>query len=327
MGSLKVKGVQEFPFELQLCAHLEAEREGIIGRQLGGGVETPGARIVDVVHVTPGPEFRRRQQIGPKTIPQRALDADVKIRSADTITAVIEGPPDRAREVAERAAEAGFFECERRDGRWVVRQTVRYPDWFDHLTAIENKPDLDRPGDMAKQLRFDVAVGLFDHVILATADHVTGAHLNRIPDVVGVWRFDPGDRRLRVIREPTHLDATGPGTEIRAERALQTDLSLVAATSVQRARRRVAERAWGRGWRPKEFPACDNCTVTTDALPSCTYFDRLVDPATDCAPSCPGHQPAPPPDVDLAAHRAARTAWDPESAAFVSEQSDLRQFD
>lgn len=319
--------VQEYPFELQLCAHLEAERGGILGRQLGGGVASPGARIVDVVHVTPGPEFDRRQRIGPNTIPRQALDADVKIRSADPVTAVIEGPPERARDVAERAADAGFFECERRDGRWVVRQTVTYPDWFDGLTAIENKPDLDRPGDLGRQLRFDVAVGLFDHVVLATTDHVTRAHLNRIPDEVGVWRFEPADRRLRIVREPTQLDATGPGTEIRAERALRTGVNLVDAASVQRARRRVAERAWGRGWRPTEFPACANCSVTPDALPSCTYFDRLVNPATECAPSCPGHQPAAAPDVDVESYRAARTAWDPEAAAFVSEQSDLRQFD
>lgn len=319
--------MREYPFELRLCAYLEDDREGLIGRQLGGGVDNPGIRVNDVIHVAPGPGFERRRKIGSDTIPQRAIEASVGTGSVKPVTEVFETSPERAREIAEQAAIAGFFERERRDGRTVVRQTTTYPDWFGEITAIENKPHLDRPGAMARQLRFDVALGLYDRIVLATADHVTGAHLNRLPEAVGVWRFDPESSEREVIREATPLQPSEGGTEICAERPLRTDVALVESQSVRKARRRVAERVWGKGWRPERLPACGHCEPTGKGLPYCEFFERLVDPRHECSPECPGYTPSPPPMVDLEAKRAAHSPWDPDVAAFASEQAELDRFE
>jgi hypothetical protein len=319
--------VREYRFELRLCAYLEDHRDGVVGRQLGGGVDNPGTRVNDVIHVAPGDEFEHRRRIGSDTIPEAALDAPAKVGTVTPVTDLFETTPERAREIAERAAEAGFFERERRGGRTVVRQTTVYPDWFSEITAIENKPDLDRPGALARQLRFDVALGMYDRVILATADHVTGAHLNRVPDPVGVWRFDPESGERTVIREASSLPVSEAGTEIFEEHPLRTVVAFVDAPSVRKARRRVAERVWGKGWRPERLPGCGQCEATAKGLPYCRYFDRVVNPMAECGPACAGHTPAPAPPVDVEAKRAEHSPWDPDSAAFVSEQAELDRFD
>lgn len=318
--------MREFGFELKLCAHLELQRGGVVARQLGGGVDRPASRIVDVVHVGPGPDFERRQRIGPSTIPQAALEADVGIGTYKPVTSVIDAPPERARAVAEQAVAAGFFERERQDGRTVVRRTTDYPDWFGTLTAIENKPDLTRPGSLSEQLRFDIALGLFDRVVLATADHVTGAHLNRLPDAVGVWRFDPEADSYTVIRDPSPLGAVSEGTEIRTEEPLRTAITPISAGEIATARRRVAERAWGKGWRTYSLPECANCDPNPAGVPACTHYDRVVDPVRECGADCPGHDPGVAPDVDLDDRRATRTAWEPDPAGMSSRQSNLEQF-
>lgn len=326
-ADLQPNSVREYRFELRLCAYLEDHRDGVVGRQLGGGVDNPGTRVNDVIHVAPGQEFERRRKIGSDTIPQPAIEAPVRLGTVTPVTELFETTPERARAIAEDAAEAGFFERERKEGRTVVRQTTAYPDWFNEITAIENKPDLDRPGAMARQLRFDVAIGLYDRVILATVDHVTGAHLNRFPEPVGVWRFDPESGERTVIREPSPLPTSEAGTEIWEERPLRTDVTLVDAPSVRKARRRVAERVWGKGWRPERLPACGQCEATAKGLPYCGYFDQIVNPINDCGPGCPGHTPSSPPTVDMEAKRAEHSPWDPESRAFVSEQAELNRFD
>ncbi|MFC6764247.1 DUF5787 family protein, partial [Natrinema soli] len=56
--------MSEFAFELELCAHLESRREGIVARQLGGSVADPGGRILDVLCVEPGSEFDDRVALG-----------------------------------------------------------------------------------------------------------------------------------------------------------------------------------------------------------------------------------------------------------------------
>ncbi|MFB6111615.1 MAG: DUF5787 family protein [Halobacteriaceae archaeon] len=322
--------MREFAFECHLCAHLEATREGIVGRQLGGGVTRPGSRIVDIVHVAPGPEMATRARIGPTAIPRAALEADVGVGRWRPVTSVLPGPPERARELADRAVDAGFFERTRRDGDSVVRQATTYPDWFGRLTAIENKPDLSRPGAMAHQLRFDIALGLFDRVILATSDHVTGAHLNRLPAAVGVWRFQPDGGTVTEVRAPRPLNGAGPsvspGTEIQEEATLRTEVDLVGADAIRLARRRVAERAWGQGWRPDRLPECARCEPTAEGLPHCTHFGRVVEPTRECGTNCPGHEPAEPPPLDQAANRAARTPWNPEAPGVASEQASLEQF-
>jgi hypothetical protein len=315
--------VSEYAFELALCAHLERTREWVLGRQIGASVADPGARVVDVCGVVPGPEFDRRAAITSETIPPRAVESDVGAGRAVDPTEAFDCAPDHARRVADRAVEVGFFEAERRGSRRHVRATTRYPDWFGRLIGIENKPDLGRPGDLRRQLRRDASLGLFDLSILATESYVTGAHLNRIPDAVGVWRFDDGD--LTVVREPTPLDPAAPGVEPLAERPLRTDVAVVAPDAKARKRRAVAERAYGKGWRP-DYPGCAAMQPTDDGRPYCRAFDRVVDPASECGEACSQYTSADPPAVDRAALRDDRTPWVADPAGVARRQAGLDRF-
>jgi hypothetical protein len=299
--------VQEFAFELALCAHLERTHEAVVSRQLGASVH--GRRVADTVLVLPGPAFAERAAITAETIPPAAVESDVGPGRARKPSAVLDCHPERTREVTERAVAVGFFE---RDGT-AVRQTVRYPeDWFDGLLGVENKPDLDRPGDLETQLLTDVHLALFDEVVLATATHVTGAHLNRIPDAVGVWEFDPATGRREVVREPEPLESSGYGVEVCERRPGRTVIEVATPAEKARARRRLAERAYGKGWRTYDLPACRRIDPDRDGLPRCPWKGGVVRPSTDCGTGCGGHDPADPPAVDAEGLRAERTPWEPE---------------
>ena len=316
----------EYRFELALCAALESP-DSVVARQLGAGVTNPGGRIVDVCVLTPGPEFDRRASITADRIPDPAIEAAVGPGEAVPVSAAFDLPADRAAAVIDRAVGVGYLERDRRDGRAVVRATARYPDdWIGSLTAIENKPDLSTPGDLAAQLRYDVALGLFDEVVLATGSYVTRAHLNRIPETVGVWRFDPESGDREVVREPTRLDPGASGVEIRDERALRTDVALVDPAEKARKRRRIAERAYGKGWRP-DPPRCVYARATDDGRPHCDRFDQIVDPGRDCGTTCAAFEPADPPALDRDRLRDARTAWvaDPDGAE-PRRQASLSRF-
>jgi len=314
----------EFGFELALCATLERE-DRVVARQLGAAVETPGARIMDVCLVEPGAGFDDRAAITPERIPAAAVDAPVGPGTAVPVRDAFDGPPERRAALAERACEAGYLRRERRDGVECVRATARYPDdWFDRLVGVENKPDLERPGDLDAQLRFDVALDLFDEVVLATASYVTRAHLNRLPDPVGVWRFDPETGERSVVREPAPLDPSEPGVEILDERPARTDVRVVDADAKARKRRRLAERAYGKGWRPSP-PACVHAAATADGRPRCAAFGRVVDPGSDCT-DCPNREPGDTPDVDREGLRADRTAWVAEPDGGPRRQAGLDRF-
>ncbi len=310
--------MREYAFELALCAHREPQVDGLLARQLGASCH--GTRVLDVVELAPGPRFDDRVSLCPGTIPAPVLESDVGPGTARDPREAFDAHPDRLDDVVEAAVTAGYLERERRDGRDLVRATGRYPEgWAGRLRGIENKPDLGRPGDLERQLRTDVSLGLVDEVVLATASHVTGAHLNRIPDAVGVWRFDPETGGREVVREPTPLDADGPGVEPLAEHSGRTDIAVVTAAEKRRARRRLAERAFGKGWRPaaEVWPDCARVTVDERAgvgpLPDCPWKGRLVDPASECGPACGGHERGTAPAVDPEAARAAATAWDPDA--------------
>ncbi|ESP87269.1 DUF5787 family protein [Candidatus Halobonum tyrrellensis] len=319
----------EFGFELALCAHLERATDWVVARQLGAAVVSPGSRVMDVVGVVPGPGFDARARLTDRTVPDAAIDADVGVGEARYWRDAFDRDDDWAREALERAVDCGFFERERRGGRTYVRQAARYPDdWVGKLVGIENKPDLGRPGDLRRQARVDAALGLFDEVWVATESHVTGAHLNRLPASVGVWRFDPETGDRTVVREATPLAVDEPGVEVRDEHPLRTDVAFVTPAAKARRRRRVAERAYGKGWRTYEFPACTRCVATDDGRPRCDYFGRVVDPATACGPDCPGHEAGDPPavDADLDALRGARTPWVRDPAGAARRQSGLDRF-
>jgi hypothetical protein len=321
--------VREFHFELALCAHLERERpESVVARQLGGGVES--RRILDSVVVEPGDGFDRRRAITPERIPAPAIESDVGPGRSRYWKPAFDIHPERAEAVVERAVELGFFERERRNGRTYVRQTTRYPDWVDRVVGVENKPDLDRPGDLRRQLRVDVSLGLLDEVWLATESYVTGAHLNRIPDAVGVWRFDPETGERETVREATVLDPDAAGVEVLEERPGRTDVAVVSPGAKARMRRRLAERAYGKGWRTYAMPACENAAAGdcagTSGLPYCAYKGRFVDAASECGPDCGGYRPADAPETDPERERARRTPWDPDPDGLAREQARLGQF-
>jgi hypothetical protein len=319
--------VNEFAFELALCAHLEAETGWLPARQLGATVADPGRRVVDVCAVVPGPGFDDRAAITAEEIPVRAVESDVGRGRARRWQRCFDCHPEAARRATDRAIEVGFFECERRRGHRYVRRAVRYPDdWFDRLVGVENKPDLGTPGDLQRQLRTDVSLALFDEVVLATESYVTGAHLNRIPEAVGVWRFDPETGERTVVREAAKLPVAEPGVELVARRGLETEVAVVSTDAKAQARRRIAERAYGKGWRTYDLPACEHATTTGDGRPRCRAFDRVVDPATECGPGCQSREAGPPPEVDRAALRASRTRWVPDPPGVARRQAGLDRF-
>ncbi len=320
--------MREFAFELAVCATLEAESDGIIARQLG-----THTRIVDVVEICPGPEFETRLEITSETIPALAVESDVGVGRACRPRDAIDAASDRATNIADRAVELGFFEAERRGGSRYVRRAVRYPEWIGRLRAFENKPDLGRPGDLELQLRKDVSLGLFDEVVLITESYVTGAHLNRIPDPIGVQRFDPETGTFETIREAEPLSTTAPGIAVLESTPTRVDIEPVTAAEKTRLRRRLAERAYGKGWRPDELPGCERANASgppfgpDDALPYCAWNGRFVDPARECGPECDGYDPAEPPGTDVEDVRADRTPWIKEPDGVRRRQVGLDRFE
>ncbi|WP_277554852.1 DUF5787 family protein [Halobaculum limi] len=319
----------EFAFELALCAHLERATDWVLARQLGGAVAAPGSRVVDVVGVVPGPNFDGRTRITDRTIPPAVVEADIGVGESVPVTRAFDTRPDRARGLADAGVDCGFLVEERRGGTRCVRRATRYPDdWVGELVAIENKPDLGRPGDLRRQLRVDASLALFDQVVLATESHVTGAHLNRIPEAVGVWRFDPETGDREVVREAGTLDADDWGVEPLDEYPGRTDIAVVSPAAKVHKRRRIAERAYGKGWRTYEFPGCGNCVADADGRPYCEHFGRVVDPASACAESCAGFEAADPAadEGEAASLRAERTPWVRDPPGVGSRQAGLDRF-
>ena len=316
----------EFRFELALAAHLEATTDQLIARQLGGAVADPGCRIMDLCCVRPTDALADRAAITSREIPPLAIESDVGAGGAVDWRDAFDCSVEHAQSVVDRAVECGFFTVERHNGRRYVRQTTRYPDWIDSVVGIENKPDLDRPGDLDRQLRIDTALALFDTVVVATESYVTRAHLNRLPGAEGgggAYR-ESGGRRAAAARTPLATDE--PGSEPTAAEPLRTDIEIVPPDAKNRRRRRIAERAYGKGWRPETLPGCEHATATDDGRPYCAYYDRVVNPATDCGEGCPGYEPSEPPAVDLAAIRDERSPWVADPDGVSRSQSGLDRF-
>lgn len=325
--------MREFGFELALCAHLEGDQpvsrhlagDQVISRQLGGHVH--GRRVLDTVVVEPGPSMHERTAITPETIPRPAIESDVGPGRARYWKDVFDCHPERAKVAIDRAVEVGFFERERRGSRTFVRQTARYPgDWFESLVGIENKPDLGRPGDLAMQLRTDVSLALVDRAVLATASHVTGAHLNRIPEPVGVWRFDPETGECEVVREAEQLPADERGIEPIDEFPGRTEVRVVSPAEKRRARTWLAERAYGKGWRTYDLPACAQMDPDGDGLPYCVWKGDLVQPSVECGVSCEGYQHGTRPDADFEDLRATRTPWVADPVGRQRHQARLDRY-
>ncbi len=320
--------MREFAFELTVCAALEDRSDGIIARQLG-----THNRIVDVVEVIPGPAFGERTKITPNAIPSPAIESDVGVGRARRPKNAFDTHPDRADGLADRAVELGFFENVYRNGRRYVRQTVRYPDWIGGICAFENKPDLGRPGDLKLQLRKDVSLSLFDEVILVTESYVTGAHLNRIPEQVGVWRFDPDEGEFAVIRNPVRLRSSETGIAVLDEFPARVDIEPVTADKKAILRRRIAERAYGKGWRPEEDSGCARLHPDSpafddarDMLPYCEWKDRFVDCVRECDSECGGFKIADDSIIDTDSVRDRRSPWVRDPDGVKRQQVGLDSF-
>jgi hypothetical protein len=181
-------------------------------------------------------------------------------------------------------------------------------------------------------LRKDVSLGLFDEVVLVTESYVTGAHLNRIPEAVGVRRFFPEEGRFEVVREATALPTDAPGIAVLDETPARVDIEPVTAEEKSRYRRRIAERAYDKGWRPDALPACERAEASgpdfrpDDALPYCAWKDRFVDPARECGVDCEGYDSADPPEADAVAARARNSPWDPDPTGRERRQVGLDSF-
>ena len=87
----------------------------------------------------------------------------------------------------------------------------------------------------------------------------------------------------------------------------------------------LAERVYGKGWRPA-LPDCRRVDPTDDGRPYCPALGRVVDPGSDCGDACPHHDPGPAPDVDADGLRAARTAWVADPDGVGRRQVGLNRF-
>ncbi|AWB28144.1 DUF5787 family protein [Halococcoides cellulosivorans] len=290
--------MREAAFELAVCAHVE-ERDRVLARQIGTGVDT--RRIADVIVLDPGPDFETRASITDRAIPPVVIEAFAA--SDPRPAAAVDAHPEHAQRAIEHALDAGALVAERDGRRTTYRLARPYPDdWVDSIVAIENKPDLDRPGDLRAQVRHDVSLGVVDRVVLVTASHVTGAHEHRVPDPVGIWQFDPASGERRVVREALSLDPDDWGLEVLDRDPGAWTIETVDQSAKRRRRIAIAERAYGAGWRPSrsDWPACARCSavsVGTATLPDCAWADRIVDPRAECGPDCPGFEAAADPDV------------------------------
>lgn len=321
--------VGEYAFELALCAHLESADDVIVSRQLGGAVVDADRRVLDVVIVEPGRTFDDRARLSEATIPRRILESPIGAGTFRDWRRAL-GDGIAAEKAIERAINIGVLEVDHDRGRELVRLVDRYPkDWFDRIIAIENKPYLDEPGALYEQLQFDVSLGLADSVVLVTESYVTRAHRNRFPDEIGIWRFDPEEVSIEVITEASELATDGPGIEIANRQTGRTEIDIVDTTSKQHARRHLAERAYGKGWRTYRLPPCGQVDPDRGPFPGgpyCSHFDRLIRQERDCGPRCPGFEPAAPPPVDLAGLRARCSPWIRNPPDRRSHQSSLERF-
>jgi hypothetical protein len=317
----------ERAFEFQLCAHLEETRDAIVARQIGGSPVRDRRRILDVVCIEPGQAFETRTQIGSRSIPDVLLRAAIPTGRFTPARRCLEVDPPHRETIIDAGVAAGFLERERRGGRTVIRRTVAYPtDWFDRIIAIENKPDLRSPGTLPDQVRFDLSLAVADAVIVATASTVTGAHLNRIPDAVGVWEFDPQLGSCTVHRDPQQLRTDAPAVVPTGRRSDHVTVRPVSVAQKRRVRRRIAERAYGRGWRRFPLVGCAHFRLDAAAAPRCTELGSPIDPAHTCGEHCPFFAPAAPPADVRTAVRAARTPWVADVDGFAREQSRIGEF-
>ncbi|XVH31054.1 DUF5787 family protein [Haloferacaceae archaeon DSL9] len=287
----------EFTFELLACRWAELswppsgdrETTHIVARQLG----TKRRRWDTVVVEADADALARRERFG-----EDELDADLLflVRHAPDEWAWYRdalphpGYPWRyVREAIHRASDRGVLDTRRRGNRIEIRSTAPYPDWVRRIIAIENKPDLNASAARAlqDQLEHDISSGLADEVWLATRRTdaaVEPALLEAMPVEVGVVTLD-FERGVTPASGSVAWHPTRTGTD---------------RTETQEAtRRKLAERAYGRGWRRYHETMRPDCRhfelrrAGRGLLPWCAAKGRSQTAAA-CSWSCSAFEPEPP---------------------------------
>ena len=300
----------EFTFELLVCRWAELvwppdgsdaaeDSEVIVSRQLG-----TQRRRWDTIVLECDPEgLAARQAFGDRTIDGELLPV---VRHAPAEWAYYrDALPNPGydwryvREAIHRAAARGLIEKRKNGRRIEIRRKRPYPDWVRRIVAVENKPDLDASAAAAltDQLTHDVEAALADEVWLATTrtgDRVEPALLSEFPVEVGVLTFDfdaddgaavsPGDAAVDWL--PSSLE-TGSASE-----AFDT-------TEKAQRRRRLAERAYGKGWRAFTDTMRPDCRqfelrrAGRGLVPYCAAKGRCQTEA-ECGSRCGSFEPEPP---------------------------------
>lgn len=296
----------EFGFELRFCAWAERAWTAytsadayVVARQLG-----TQRRRWDTVIVESSPDkLRERAVLG-----ERTLDPDLRFLAEHAPAEWAwyrDALPDPGypwryvRQAIHRGAARGVVEKRRNGSRIQIRRVGPYPEWVDRLVAVEHKPDLDASAarDLADQLERDVALGLADEVWLAT--EATGARvepalLEEMPVEVGILVFDPDTGDAEVVWHPRALAPDEPGERVGGGEAETVDSARKAEL-----RARIAERAYGRGWRryvDNMRPDCRHFHLRRDGagyVPACGARG-WEQTESACGSSCDDFEPEPP---------------------------------
>ncbi|WP_255194578.1 DUF5787 family protein [Natronobeatus ordinarius] len=307
----------EFGFELRSCRWAELawppdDRSSgavLVARQLG----TKRRRWDTIVLECDPDGLRKRARFGPER-----LDSDLRhvIRNAPAEWAYYrDALPEPGyswryvREAIHRADDRGILETRRNGNRIEIRRRWAYPDWFERVIAIENKPDLDAAAarDLRPQLEFDVALALADEVWVATratGERVEPVLFEDLPVEAGILTLEPETLEADVAWYPRTLSVEKPGTHI-LERPTGGDRDASAArfeyvdpAEKTELRLGIAERAYERGWRSfveTMRPDCRHFELRdlNGLVPRCASKGRCQT-AAECAGSCPAFEPEPP---------------------------------
>ncbi|QLC33863.1 hypothetical protein EFA46_006500 [Halarchaeum sp. CBA1220] len=296
----------EFGFELRVCAWAErhwtpAEPDSrvLVARQLG-----TQRRRWDTVIVEADPEgVRTRAALGERELDPELLSLARHAPGEWTYYRDALPDPDYGwryvREAVHRASARGVLEERKRSNRIEIRRVAPYPDWVRRIVAVENKPDLDASAarDLAAQLERDVALGLADEVWVATRADETRALVTEMPTAAGVLTFG-GETEATVAWHPRSLDPDATGVRVTAH-GDPTEFEYVPPEEKRETRRRVAERAYGRGWRSyvetmrPDCRAFDLRRAAEGYVPYCHAKER-EQTAAECAGSCAEFSPEPP---------------------------------
>jgi len=296
----------EFGFELRVCAWAEAHWEPaasdsrvLVARQLG-----TQRRRWDTVVVEADPAgLRERAAFG-----ARELDPELRSlaeRAPAEWTYYRDALPDPGypwryvREAIHRASARGVLDERKRGNRIEIRRIAPYPEWVRRVVAVENKPDLDASAARAlsDQLERDVALSLADEVWVATEADATSALVAEMPVSAGVLTVAE-DADVSVAWHPRSLDPDGTGVRV-TEHGDPTTFEYVSPAEKRETRARIAERAYGRGWRSYVETMRADCRTFDLArgpdgyVPYCHAKGR-EQTAAECSGSCASFAPEPP---------------------------------